>query len=132
MEDNHHQGFLVPAAHVFWESGHTITKHNTEGSIEVGMRRFRALFGCTPDICAWMWNYWVRNNLLPVNSQPIHLLYGLLHLKIYAIEEVYKSMTGADEKTFRKWAWTFIELMAYELDVVSQEVNQILIFFMSH
>ena len=116
---NNHQNIT---AHTFWVAGHIITKHNMEGSIQEGLRRFRALFGCTCVVCAWMWNYWVHRNVLPSAARPIHLLYALLVLKVYAIEEVNKSMTGVDEKTFRKWVWIFVDLMAFQLPAVSKQM----------
>ena len=102
----------------FLESGNKFTKHNSSGSRSIGMRRFRGLFGCTPAICAWIWNYFQLKHVLPLEANPNHLLCALLFLKVYGTESTNKSITNYDEKTFRKWTWIFVELLAYQLDVV--------------
>ena len=43
---------------------------------------------------------------------------ALLYLKVYSTEEVYHAISGADEKTFRKWSWIYVSLIA-KLNVVS-------------
>ena len=43
---------------------------------------------------------------------PKHLLWSLLFLKIYGVEEVHAARVGCDEKTFRKWAWLYAEAVA--------------------
>ena len=50
------------------------------------------------------------------------MLWGLMFLKIYASEGVLATLAGGvDEKTFRKWAWRFVDAIAdLEDDVVSQ------------
>jgi hypothetical protein len=55
------------------------------------------------------------------NSQPIHLLWALLLLKVYGKEEELASLAGAvDEKTFRKWSHIFVEKISYlQPEVVS-------------
>lgn len=95
--------------------GCKLTKHNANGSYAVGLRRFRGLFGCNPMICSIVWN------LLTVHcgSHPEHLLYALLLLKTYPTETTMRAITGRDEKTLRKWAWTYINLMAIHLRAVT-------------
>ena len=43
----------------------------------------------------------------------MHLLWALLFLKRYDTEHTNHSITGADEKTFRKWVWIFVDMLAY-------------------
>ena len=45
-------------------------------------------------------------------AKPEHLLWGLLFMKTYAVEELHASMVGACETTFRKWAWFYAEGVA--------------------
>ena len=80
------------------------------------MRRFRATFGTTPFCCLTLW----KRVEIPEGSQPKHLLWAMMLLKTYAVQEVMASLAGVDEKTFRKWAWVFIEAIAV-IEVVSSD-----------
>lgn len=71
-------------------------------------RRFRAFFGTTSAVCARIWH--CIN--IPRNAQPRHLLFSLLFLKMYGNEHQHASICSVDEKTFRKWAWYYVEQMA--------------------
>ena len=83
-------------------------------------RRFRALFGVTPKTTAYIWNK--MGAKIPATASPQHLLWAFLFLKVYSSENVHAIIAGVDEKTFRKWAWTFVNLIA-SLDLVSLEVG---------
>ena len=72
-------------------------------------RRFRAMFGVTPHICSILWN--MSLPILPRGLKPIHLLWALFVLKVYATEHVNCFFAGCSEKTFRKWCWTMIEVL---------------------
>eukprot|EP00172_Hildenbrandia_rubra_P000214 Plantae.Rhodophyta-Hildenbrandia_rubra.ctg10970.p1 GENE.Plantae.Rhodophyta-Hildenbrandia_rubra.ctg10970~~Plantae.Rhodophyta-Hildenbrandia_rubra.ctg10970.p1 ORF type:complete len:128 (-),score=5.45 Plantae.Rhodophyta-Hildenbrandia_rubra.ctg10970:13-396(-) len=85
----------------------------------VAQRRFRALFGASPAVCATAWN--LMRSSLPPRSSPAHLLWGLLLLKAYSSEHVNCAITGSDEKTSRKWSWAFIKLLS-DLQAVSQSI----------
>lgn len=79
--------------------------------------QFRSLFGVTPDVCELSWR-----NIFPFSpegSRPKHLLWALLLLKVYGTEKLNSVITVSDPKTFRKWAWTFVELIA-DMHVVRQ------------
>ena len=41
-------------------------------------------------------------------------MWALLLLKVYATKHVNPVLSGDDEKTFRKWSWCFIHLIAAE------------------
>ena len=81
-------------------------------------RRFRCLFGVTPQVCSNIWQ--MMGERLPNGGQQQHLLWGLLFLKIYGTEDVLSSLAGVDRKTFRKWAWEFIHIISC-LNIVSQQ-----------
>lgn len=98
---------------------HNAVLHSTKRkqlSRETELRRFRALFGVAPHTCSSVWTR--LQGVIPEGGSPVHLLWALLFLKVYATEHVNKGLTGANEKTFRKWSWTFVELMA-NMHVVS-------------
>lgn len=55
---------------------------------------------------------------MPQTTRPIHLLWGLLFLKVYGSEKTHLTIARVDAKTFRKWSWYFVRLLA-DLDLVS-------------
>ena len=103
----------------FWVAGCIVTKHDLGRSKHVGLRRFREHFGTTPNICEIVWNLLDDQELHPHGALPIHLLCALLFLKLYESEHINRSLTGFDEKTFRKWQWLYVDLMAHKLHMVS-------------
>lgn len=105
----------MASAKTFWNLGHKITKHNENGSICVGYRKFRAFFGTTPVICAIAWDMLLASR--PPKSRHEHLLWALLLLKRYSIESLNAALVGVNEKTFRKWSLIFIHLLS-DLPVV--------------
>ena len=101
----------------FWTAGHMITGHDVDGSLSLGYRRFRAFFGTSPLVCVIAWNIMSMAR----SSRPEHLLWALLLLKRYSVENINATLTGVSEKTFRKWSHIFINLLA-DMPVVS-EIN---------
>lgn len=87
--------------------------------------RFRALFGVNHQVCAALWEK-IGQKLLQ-GACLRHLLWSLLFLKVYATEPVNRQLTGADEKTFRKWSWKFVQLVS-DLEIVSYGIEFRLLF----
>jgi hypothetical protein len=54
----------------------------------------------------------------PPNGKPFYLLCALIFLKIYPTEEVSRTLVVLDAKTWRYWTKVYINLLAYELDLV--------------
>ena len=102
--------FSMASVNTFWSLGSKITKHDMEGSISLGYRKFRAFFGTSPLVCVVAWDLLLVHR--PKKSTPEHLLWALLLLKRYSIESVNAALVGVSEKTFRKWAHTFIFLLS--------------------
>jgi hypothetical protein len=96
--------------------------NNPDGSKRTGDRRFRAMFGCLPGHCAILWN--TINDEHPIGGEPKHLLYALMFLKVYGTEHVHSSIAKCDEKTFRKWAWAYVELLS-NMDIVSEYIHDV-------
>ena len=74
-------------------------------------RRFKSYFGFSARKVAFVWN-----NLIQIgwtqyerSASPTHLLWALAYMKTYAPEHKMALDLGIDEKTFRKWAWFFME-----------------------
>lgn len=101
-------------AQEFWNQGCIFLKN--ESNSRTGIRRFRSMFGCTHFHCETIWNLLMGRH--PPYSHPRHLLMALLFLKVYSTEEIHHAISGADEKTFRKWSWIYTSLIA-KLNVVS-------------
>jgi hypothetical protein len=40
---------------------------------------------------------------MPLKAEPEHLLWALLFLKLYCIEDVLVTLLGRDDGTIRKW-----------------------------
>ena len=81
----------------------------SKGSKKVFIRRWRAHFGASPEVCcdAWM--------LLPdwFKTDMKHFLWALLFLKLYPKENVaYAMVGGIDEKTWRNKIWPMIEQLS--------------------
>ena len=108
----------------FWAIGHKITGHNTNGSLTQGHRKFRAFFGTSPTTCFVVWNMLLARR--PRKSTPEHLLWALLLLKQYSIESVNAALVGVSEKTFRKWSYIFIRLLAH-IQMVIKRTHYIII-----
>ena len=77
-------------------------------------RRFRACFGAPREVVANIWN---RIDDAPggieSGAEPKHLLWALVHLKVYSTEEIHCAIVGwPSTKTFSKWAWYFVKKIA--------------------
>lgn len=99
----------------FWDDANIIInrKRNLRDySTAISLRQYRHIFGTTPTICSILWGKIKDRNTLPPYARPLHLLCALLFLKVYSTEEVHAALTGLNEKTFRKWSWKFINLIA--------------------
>ena len=100
---------------LIWEVALNLMRINGQVSERTKMRSFRAHFGTSPTIAA---DLWVRLGILLSGARPLHLLCALFFLKNYNTEFVNQSFSGLDAKTFRKWVWIFVELLAFGLDLV--------------
>ena len=101
----------------FWKCGLEIMdrKHlySPEEPIDItstSWRHFRSFFGASPGVCADAWTLLERHTDIG-SGQKLGFMWGLMILKIYTIENVLSKITGADEKTVRKWGWHFISLL---------------------
>lgn len=94
---------LFPARFIELAGEHFFIKYSTGEVVE---RRYRSIFGVTPDVTSSVWNLLED---LQSGSQPIHLLWALFFLKSYTTETVNSFIWRTTEKTFRKWVWYFID-----------------------
>lgn len=98
----------------FWVLGEKYIKYKHYSV--TGLRRFKSYFGVSPEVCSISWN--MLENEIPYGGEPKHLLWALMLLKQYNTENCNAANVGVDEKTFRKWSWIFIRMLA-NLPVVS-------------
>ena len=89
---------MATAAH-FVRAGLQIMHRRGDG------RDFQTMFGATPEVCALCWN--LMN--IPPKGQHKHLLWALMLMKTYAKEKVLAALADADRRTYRHWAWAFIQ-----------------------
>jgi hypothetical protein len=89
------------------------------------LKNCRAFFGTSFVVCADLWNRLDPVNKISPGSEPKHLLWSLLFMKVYSSEKVHVRLVGGvDEKTFRKWAWLFVDAIAsLKSEVVSVFVS---------
>ena len=88
-------------------------------------RRFRACFGASSIVVADLWNKIVAQAPVAEGGQPKHLLWALVHLKVYSTEEIHCSIVGwPSVRTFAKWAWYFVCRIAELKDDVIQLENR--------
>lgn len=89
-------------------------------------RRFISIFGTEPCICSIIWEMltltkWTAHTNKP---KPVHLLWALRLLKSYSTEaDLAAEVGGKDEKTFRKWAWFYIEGVANLAEKVVSKIR---------
>jgi len=101
---------------VFWTLAATLVATLSANiSTKTKERRYKEFFGISAENCARLWTLCLP--LLPESASPVHLLWALYFLKKYSTEGVNASFAKCDEKTFRKWCWTMIGILAM-LDLV--------------
>lgn len=98
---------LIPivSASAFEEEGCRIFNQARSYSLETPNRRFQVLFGLSPNIGQQLWTNLISR--IRTGGLPKHLLGACLFMTFYASEHVNHVVTGADEKTFRKWSWIY-------------------------
>lgn len=101
----------------FWKIGHKYTVHKLSLSNNLGLRRYKAFHGVSPNICQILWDK--LSNVRPKTSQPKHLLWCLHFLKQYNSENNNRAIFGVHEKTIRKWVWCFVKLLS-DMEIVSR------------
>ena len=103
----------LPNVGVFEQLGFSIMGLDDyqKGSLKASMRRFKAHFGLEPRVVAIVWKELAESGWLRFAgvrlAKPEHLLWCLLFLNNYNVEEIHSSRVGCCETTFRKWAWFY-------------------------
>jgi hypothetical protein len=99
--------------HDFYSIGMSIIGRNGDRESETSRRRFASWFGTDPQKCSILWeklnHYGWFQYTGSRGTHPKHLLWTLMFLKCYGTEAVHAANVGADEKTYRKWVWFYLE-----------------------
>jgi hypothetical protein len=110
-----------PTAAQFELMGRRIASYQFSRSQKILRKRFVEHFGTDPFVVQLIWML-IYNaiDLKPHQKNPDHLLWAFYFLKGYETEGRCASRCGCDEKTFRKWIWLYIGIVAdFDVDVVS-------------
>lgn len=70
----------------------------------------KELFGVSLVVCSAIWN--AISTKIPHSCKPKHLLWGLIFLKVYSNESIHCIIAGCDPRTFCKWSWHIVEILA--------------------
>ena len=64
-------------------------------------REFGACFSMSPNMCVLVWDE--IEDALPSGVMICHLLWALMLLKVYGMEETMAVMVWTTQKTYKKW-----------------------------
>lgn len=113
--------FLVAGGAIYRKNCKRSEREKEGGSGSVAERRFRSAFGVDILVCAIAWEWLEWKGTIPEGGSKEHFLWACLQLMVYPTENVLSMLLDVDEKTFRKWAWSFLlALSDLECDVVSE------------
>ena len=74
--------------------------------------RFSSCFGASSKVVADLWNR-IESRGIESGGKPKHLLWALIHLKVYSSIEIHCAIVGWPSRTtFAKWSWYFVERMS--------------------
>ena len=91
-----------------------LNRQSAETTSATGLRRFKAMLGVSHTLAGLLW---IAAFDETYGTEPKHLLWSLMFLKLYSSENVLASIAGVDEKTFRKWTWHWVRILS-ELNIV--------------
>jgi hypothetical protein len=100
---------------VFEELGFSIIRRTPVGSNNTKDRRFTSHFGLKPELVSVVWSELVNSGWLQYagrKPKPEHLLWCLLFLNTYGVEEINAARVEASERSFHEWAWFYAEGIA--------------------
>jgi len=104
------------------------------GSARVRLHQFKAHFGVSPSVATSLWAQLAHSRWLTFDGfcrpKLEHLLWCLLWMKGYGVEELSAATVGTTEKTFRKWAWFYSEGIAQLDSTVVSLLNHVVFCFL--
>ena len=74
--------------------------------------QFHEVFGCRPLVALALWSLMFAESMVR-NASIVHMLWALVFLKVCSKETTMTSMAGGIyEKTYQKWVWQLVSLIA--------------------
>ena len=99
--------------HTFRLIGEEMLGINPNRVVREKMKEYVSFFGTVPVVCADLWALIDPINAVHPNAEPKHLLWALYFLTKYNEELTNCKIVGIkDPKTFREWAWLFVNALA--------------------
>ena len=112
--------FLVAGEAIYKKNSQRREREKEVESGSVAERRFCSAFGVDILVCAIAWEWLEWKGTIPEGGNKEHFLWACLQLMVYPTENVLSMLLQVNEKTFRKWAWSFLlALSDLECDMVS-------------
>ena len=75
-------------------------------------QQFCEVFGYGPLVALALWSLMLAESTVR-NTSVVNMLWALMFLKVYSKETTMSSMAGGiDEKTYQKWVWQLVFLIA--------------------
>ena len=70
-------------------------------SVKVRLRRFKALYGCSPEACKRIWDDLKEDDENPTLTEK-HLLMALRFLRLYEVEEIFAAVFDKEEQMYQQ------------------------------
>ena len=88
-------------------------------------RTFRSIYGIGPIVASKAWNMVDKKRVLSSGVNPEYFLWSLVFMKVNGNEATNATLVGGvTRKTFRKWAWEYVNALERCFD----KVVRVLIF----
>lgn len=107
--------FPILSGDAFEQLGFSIIGHACNGSKRIRERRFITHFGLKPELVSIVWRELQISGWLQFSGRcpkPEHLLWCLLFLNNYSVEEINAGIAGVSERTFRDRSWFYAQGIA--------------------
>ena len=89
-------------------------------------KHFKTFFGVSPEVCGDTWV--LLEKFFKVRGTPEQFLWAMMHLKVYASEDVTATLLGVNATTFRYYAWYYIKKISkLSVVLVSQKISNFII-----
>lgn len=91
-------------------------------------RKFIAFYGCNWHVCHDIWTRISVRFGEKEKTNPKHLLWSLMLAKLYGFEDTQAVTCKTTSKTWRKWAWHYLEKIADLNDDVVRKNHSFFLF----
>ena len=85
------------------------------------LQAFQNIFGVSPEVCGATWI--LLEKFFKVRGTPEQFLWAMMHLKVYASEDVTATLLGVDPTTFQYYVWYYIKKISKIFVVLVSQQN---------